>query len=174
MWPGSPEGSRPVFDRSPRVPPASRTVLATKGVPRRLATRGPLPRTGPGARGRGLRDVSVVDIKLFLALLASGTTPEPPEGSSAADAEPLPDRAVAVDVLLGQVLQQPAAAADQQQQPAAAVVVVLVHLQVLGQVVDPPGQQRDLDFRRTGVTLTGRVLRQDLLLGGGVERHVTP
>src|SRR5262245_38233883 len=100
-----------------------------------------------------------------------GTTPE---GSSAADAEPLPDRAVAVDVLLGQVLQQPAAAADQQQQPAAAVVVMLVHLQMLGQVVDPPGQQRDLDLRRTGVTLTGRVLRQDLLLGGGVERHVTP
>jgi len=40
--------------------------------------------------------------------------------------------------------------------------------------VDPPGQQRDLDFRRTGVTLTGRVLRQDLFLDGGVERHVTP
>src|SRR5690348_10514715 len=95
-------------------------------------------------------------------------------GRSAADAEPLPNRAVAVDVLLGQVLQQPAAAADQQQQPTAAVVVVLVHLQVLGQVIDPPGQQRDLDFRRTGVTLTGRVLRQDLFLGGGIERHVTP
>src|SRR5690242_18266478 len=128
MWPGSPEGSRPVFDRSPRVPPASRTALAMKGVPRRLATRGPLPRTGHGARGRGLRDVSV-DIKL--CSLA---------GRSAANAEPLPDRAVAIDVLLGQVLQQPAAAADQQQQPAAAVVVVFVHLQVLGQVVNPPGQ----------------------------------
>src|ERR1700751_1801123 len=154
-------GTRPVFDRSPRVLPAAEALL-----PRGLATREPLPRTGPGARGRGLRDVSVVDILLCLAGLAPG--------SAAADTEPLPDRAVAVDVLLGQVLQQPAAAADQQQQPAAAVVVVLVHLQVLGQVVDPPGQQRDLDFRRTGVTLTGRVLRQDLLLGGGVERHVSP
>src|SRR5580658_1220951 len=92
----------------------------------------------------------------------------------AADAEALPDRTVSGDVLLGQVLQQPAAPADEQQQPAAAVVVVLVHLQVLGQVVDPPGQQRNLDFRRTGVTLTGRVLRQDLLLDGGVERHVAP
>src|SRR5205823_7498592 len=95
-------------------------------------------------------------------------------GWLAADAEALPDGAVPVDVLLGQVLEQPAAAADQQQQPAAAVVVMLVHLEVLRQVVDPPGQQRDLDFRRTGVTLTGRVLRQDLFLGGGIERHVTP
>src|SRR5262245_31497119 len=112
MWPGSPEGSRPVFDRSPRVLPVSTDVL-----PRELATRGPLPRTGPGARGRGLRDVSVENIQLFLALLAlllrgdDPRAPRAPRGSSAADAEPLPDRAVAVDVLLGQVLQQPAAAA---------------------------------------------------------------
>src|SRR5207253_6104598 len=115
-------------------------------------------RSGPGATGCQCCRYSVV----------------PWPGKLAADAEPLPDRAVAVDVLLGQVFQQPAAAADQQQQPATAVVVVLVHLQVLGQVIDPPGQQRDLDLRRTGVTLTGRVLRQDLFLGGGVERHVTP
>jgi hypothetical protein len=53
-------------------------------------------------------------------------------------------------------------------------MVMLVHLEVLGQVVDPAGQQRNLDFRRTGVTLTGCVLRDDLLLDGDFERHVAP
>src|SRR5208337_5617171 len=96
--------------------------------------RGPLPRTGHGARGRGLRDVS------FRCSVVPGRTRGPGPGGLAANAEALPDRAIAIDVLLGQVLQQPAAAADQQQQPAAAVVVMLMHLKVLGQVVDPPGQ----------------------------------
>src|SRR5689334_14121158 len=161
MWPGSPEG-------------AGRSSIEALGccLPQRHCClegwqpgdhyRGPALALGAGGYGMSVLSIFCC---AWLGWL---------RGSSAADAEPLPDRAVAVDVLLGQVLQQPAAAADQQQQPAAAVVVVLVHLQVLGQVVDPPGQQRDLDFRRTGVTLTGRVLRQDLLLGGGVERHVTP
>src|SRR5690349_10604334 len=164
MWPGSPVREFLTEPAGLRSKPSG-AVCPWKG-----ATRGPLPRTGPGARGRGLRDVSVVSMRLSWP----GRFPGRGREGLAADAEALPDRAVPVDVLLGQVLQQPAAAADQQQQPAAAVVVVLVHLEVLRQVVDPPGQQRDLDFRRTGVTLTGRVLRQDLLLGGGVERHVTP
>src|SRR6478609_5774290 len=79
-----------------------------------------------------------------------------------AEAELLPQGAVALDVLALQVLQQ----------PTAAVVVVGVHLEVLGQVVDPPGQQRDLDFRRTGVTLIGRVPGDDLFLHRGIQRHV--
>src|SRR5271165_946532 len=64
-----------------------------------MPTRGPLPRTGPGARGRGLRDVSVVVVQLF----GARTRTPRAAGGLAADAEPLPDRAVAVDVLLGQV-----------------------------------------------------------------------
>src|SRR5699024_1731460 len=61
--------------------------------------------------------------------------------------------AVTVDVLLLQIGKQVAAAADHLEQAAAAVVVVLVALQVLGQVVDARGQQRDLDLRGTGVAL---------------------
>src|SRR5262249_46507811 len=64
------------------------------------------------------------------------------------------------------------ATADQEQQPPAAVVVVLVYLEVLGEIVDPPRQQCDLDFRRAGVTLTGRVPGDDLLLDRCVQRHV--
>src|SRR5258707_7214389 len=102
--------SRPVFDRSPRV----------SGVrPNPGTTTEDRPwRSGPGATGCQCCRYSVV----------------PGPRSLAADAEPLPNRAVAVDVLLGQGFQQPAAAAHQQQQAATAVVVVPVHLHVLGQV----------------------------------------
>src|SRR6266699_1528006 len=51
-------------------------------------------------------------------------------------------------------------------------MVVLVYLEVLGEIVDPPRQQCDLDLRRTGVTLTGRVPGDDLLLDCYVQRHV--
>src|SRR6266487_210394 len=124
-----------------------------------LLTREPLPRTGPGALcvpGPGPRDVV---LEFFVRTLPAQAQ--------------LPDeRAVALNVRAGQVLQQPAAAADQQQQAATAVVVMLVHLEVLGKVIDSPGQQRDLDFRRTGVTLTCRVLGDELLLHGCFQRHV--
>src|SRR5690242_18900157 len=156
MWPGSPVMKFLTETAGLRSKPSG-TACPWKGRPGDHY-RGPALALGAG--GYGMSVLSIFSCSAPRTL--------------AADAEPLPNRAVAVDVLLGQVFQQPAAAADQQQQPATAVVVVLVHLQVLGQVIDPPGQQRDLDLRRAGVTLTGRVLRQDLFLGGGVERHVTP
>ena len=62
---------------------------------------------------------------------------DPPERvlrESAAQAEALDDRAVALDVGLLQVVQQPTALADEQQQATTAVVVVLVLLEVLGEV----------------------------------------
>src|SRR4029077_17137970 len=74
--------------------------------------RGPALALGAGGYG-----MSVLIFSCSRPCWLRGTTPPAPrrEGRSAADAEPLPDCAVAVDVLLGQVLQQPAAAADQQQ-----------------------------------------------------------
>src|SRR5215469_1961292 len=146
---------------------------------------------GPARRlGRGLRDVSCRSYSVISGLVLTLPTQCPPGPawpapgragmSGCADAvlptqaEALDERPVAADVGVAQVGQQATAAADQQQQPAAAVVVVLVHLEVLVQVVDPAGHERDLDLRRTGVTLTGRVLRKDLLLDFGVERHVAP
>src|SRR5215469_1622562 len=92
-------------------------------------------------------------------------------GRLAAQAKLLYQRAVPGDVLACQVLEQPPAAADEEQQPAAAVVVVLMHLEVLSKTVDSLRQERDLDFRRAGVTLTGRVRCDDLLLNCGVERQ---
>src|SRR5690606_3644967 len=91
-----------------------------------------------------------------------------------AQAEPLDERTVTRDVDLLQVLQQLTPAADQEQQAPAAVVVVLVGLEVLGQVADALAQQRDLHLGRPGVALGRRVLRDDGLLGSGVERHGSP
>ena len=62
-----------------------------------------------------------------------------------------------VDVLLLQIGQQIAAAANHLHQAAAAVVIMLVGLEVLGQVVDARGEQRDLDLRGTGVGSVGTV-----------------
>ena len=74
-----------------------------------------------------------------------------------ADAELFNNHAVARDILLHQVIQQIAAMADHFQQAAAGVMVLLVHLQVLGQVVDPLGEDGDLDLGRTGVPLMRRI-----------------
>jgi hypothetical protein len=51
------------------------------------------------------------------------------------------------------------------------VVVVLVQLEVLGQVGDPLGQQRDLGFRGAGVGVMQAVLAQNVLFLFGSERH---
>ena len=88
-----------------------------------------------------------------------------PPVTSAAQAETLDDRPVAVDLRLVEVVEQPTALADQQQQAAPAVVVVLVLLEVLGEVLDAVAEQRDLHLGRTGVTLGRRVFGDDLALG---------
>ena len=43
-------------------------------------------------------------------------------------------------------------------------MVLLVQLEVLVQLVDPRGEQRDLDFRRTGVDVGPLVLADDFRL----------
>ena len=67
---------------------------------------------------------------------------------------------VAVDVLLGQIVQQTAALTDHHQQTTAGVVVVLVDAQMLGQLVDTGSQDGDLNLGGTGVALVGRVFRR--------------
>ena len=79
------------------------------------------------------------------------------------DAQLGDDRTVTVDVLLSQIVQQAAALADHLQKAAAAVIIMDVGAQMLGKLVDAVGQDRNLDFRRTGVALMGRVLFDDLV-----------
>src|SRR3954470_22380989 len=174
---------RPVFDRSPRG--RSRGFLRL----RLAAPRGTLPRTGPfresvgvsagclvrrAAHGRGGPSRCAPVVSGGGCRTSEGTGPVFRSGPLivlAAQAEPLDERAVPVDVGLGQVVQQPATTADQQEQAPPAVVVVLVLLEVLGQVADPSGQHRDLHLGGTGVVLDRRVLGHDLLLRRALQRH---
>ena len=61
-----------------------------------------------------------------------------------------------------QVVEQFPAAAGHLQQSAAGVEVLAMGAQVLGQVIDPGGQQRDLNFARAGVLIVGFVFCDDV------------
>ena len=60
--------------------------------------------------------------------------------------------------MLLQVIEQLATAAGHLQETAATMKVFAVGAQVLGQVIDPGGEQRDLDVAGAGVLLVGFVL----------------
>ena len=79
-----------------------------------------------------------------------------------ADAQLGDDGSVAVDVLLGQVVEQAAALADHHEKAAAGVIVVLVGAQVLGELLDAVGEDGDLDLGGAGIALVGRVLSDQL------------
>ena len=68
------------------------------------------------------------------------------------------DCTIAVDVLLGEVVEKASALADHHQKAAAGMVVLLVLTQMLGQGVDPGSEDSDLNLGRTGITGMGRVL----------------
>src|SRR5262245_36210412 len=92
-------------------------------------------------------------------------------GRLAANSEAADDDPVARAVLLHQIREKAAALADELEEAAARMVVLGKSLEMLGQLLDPLGQERDLDFRRAGVTFLGGVAGDDLLLCFPRERH---
>ncbi len=77
---------------------------------------------------------------------------------SLADVQLRNDGTIALDVLLGQVVEQAAALTDHLVHAKTAVVVIGMTLQMLGELEDTLGKNGDLDFGRTGVVLVGGVL----------------
>src|SRR3954449_7373316 len=71
---------------------------------------------------------------------------------------------VAVLVLAAEIIQQRAALVDQHQKTAARMVVLGVGLEVLGEVLDAFGQDRDLDFRRPSVAFALRMFLDERFL----------
>src|SRR3546814_15383341 len=61
---------------------------------------------------------------------------------------------------------------DLHQKAAAAVVVLVVRLEVIGQRIDAVGQDRDLDFRRTGIALVAGIVLDDFGFALGGNRHI--
>src|SRR5438045_122541 len=92
----------------------------------------------------------------------------------APQAELADQRAVALEIVLLEVVQEAAAAADEHQQAAARVMVVLVLAQVLREMVDPVREQRDLHPGGAGVVLVAPELRDDLALLLSGHGHVRP
>src|ERR1700742_2036465 len=80
----------------------------------------------------------------------------------AAQAEVGDQGAVALQVRALEVTEHPPALTDQHQQAATRVVIFRVRPQVIGEFVDPLGQQRDLDLGGTGVTIAAAVLADQL------------
>ena len=72
------------------------------------------------------------------------------------------DRAVTLDVVLLQVVQQTSSVTNHLLQTAAAVEILLVSLEVLGQVSDAVGQDSNLYFGRTCVALVSSILLDDV------------
>src|SRR5262249_9387401 len=89
-------------------------------------------------------------------------------------AELLDEGTVALDVLALQVVEETATATHEAQQTPARVVIFGVLPKVLGEVVDPPGQERDLHLRRSGVRGPTPVLLDDFLLDFLGEAHGSP
>ena len=65
------------------------------------------------------------------------------------------------EVLALDVIKKLATAAGHLEKSAAAMEVLAMRAQVLGQVIDPGGEQRDLDVAGAGVLLVGFVLGYD-------------
>ena len=65
-----------------------------------------------------------------------------------------------------QVIKQATTLADQTQQTTTRVMVFLVRTEVLGQLVDPGREQRDLNFRRAAVIAGSSVGLYDFPLTG--------
>ena len=70
------------------------------------------------------------------------------------------DRAVALNVVVSNVIEQTTTLTNDLHQATASVVVVLVGTEVLSQPGDPIRQQRDLHFGRARVGLVLLVLRK--------------
>jgi hypothetical protein len=95
--------------------------------------------------------------------LTRATVPGPPWLLSP-DPELRDEGAIALDVGVPQVVQQTPLLADQEKEAAAGVVVFGVRFQVLGELPDASGRQRDLYFGGTSVPFTAPVIRDQLAL----------
>ena len=76
----------------------------------------------------------------------------------------LDDRTVTIDVLLLQIAEEFLSLANHHVQTSSGVVVLGVCLQMLGELLDSGGQNRDLHLCGTGVAFVYSIISDDLLL----------
>lgn len=78
--------------------------------------------------------------------------------------EPFDQAAIAIEILPLDVVEQPAPPSYEAKQTTTTVMILAVVFEVLGKLFDSAGEQRDLDFRRTGVLLVQTVAFDDIRL----------
>src|SRR3546814_1965362 len=78
---------------------------------------------------------------------------------------------MAVRILALEIIKQDAALVDQHQQAAARGIVLRVGLEMLGQIDDALGQDRDLDLGAAGVTLGAGIVGNDFGFTFSGHRH---
>src|SRR5438552_2349697 len=151
-------GLRAAFLRAAAGRPGDRSEPGhSSELPSRCSDEGPTDASGP----RRL---------LFNAPGGVPHSERPPE-SLLADAQPFDELPIPRGILRLQVVEESSALPDQLEQPAARMVVLLVGLEVLGQILDALGQERDLDLGRAGVALVRpELLDHTLLLRFVVQR----
>ena len=85
-----------------------------------------------------------------------------------------PEGAVTLDVLSLEVVEEPPSLSHELQEPAARVVILRMRPQMLGQIVDPSGEEGNLHLCRTCVGRRPTVLLDDLRLDFLREAHDHP
>jgi hypothetical protein len=88
-----------------------------------------------------------------------------------ADTQPFDQAFVTTIVRAPEVIQNLAALRHELEQAAPRMVVFDMRLEVFRQIVDPLGEQRNLDFGRAGIAGFGAVRFDDFRLTRGRYRH---
>ena len=78
---------------------------------------------------------------------------------------------VLVQFVLLEIIQKLTTAAGHLEQATAGVEILAVSAEMLGQVIDPGGEQRDLNFGRTGIGVVGFEFSDDFGLNDGSSGH---
>jgi hypothetical protein len=90
----------------------------------------------------------------------------------ATETQALDERLVAITVFVLEITEKTATLIDHLEQAAARVVILLVIREMLGEVFDARGKQRNLDFGRARVVGGAAVIRNDLAGLFVRERHL--
>src|SRR5207245_3068171 len=147
---------------------AGETVAAAKTIvsPKRTVTAPPACSASfPVSKTRGLPLMTAWALVIGMWCFLLGCRRET-YGGSPPQTESPEDLLVALRALSVQIGEEPSPLADHHEQTATARAVVVCGPQMLGEVLDPLGEDGDLDLRRTGVLRIAAVGRDDLAFVG--------
>ena len=104
----------------------------------------------------------------------AGPTSRPCGFDLLSQAESADDGLIAATILVAEIGQHAGSLADHLEQTPPGGVILFVCPHVIVQFIDTSRQQRDLDFRRTGVVLLTAILVNDFQLAVLGYRHLEP